>query len=104
MSLKYVVPFYLLSNVVFSNNCDPPTCTTNGEYLADSCICAKYYICDASLNAIEYNCAAGTLWDVNTNICNWDYLVECMDYTQCGIIAGVLSFLFEKFRWILYRK
>ncbi|KAF9797981.1 hypothetical protein SFRURICE_020747 [Spodoptera frugiperda] len=38
--------------------------------------CSKYYSCSNG-KKIEKSCVPGTLFDVNLQVCNWDYLVDC---------------------------
>ena len=60
------------------------SCTTDGYFPSNDC--SSYYQCFNSIK-VEITCPIGTLFDQNTNVCNWASLVTCSSAIQLAVTS-----------------
>jgi len=70
-------------------NCQAFECPSANGIFADPSdkTCHRYYIC-ANGNPTEYNCAPGTVFDPNLQICNFESNYQCGDGTTVSPTTG----------------
>ena len=76
LNIKYIILF-TIHIIVAPTNCG------SLRFHPDPCSKNAYYECWQGVPT-RYECAAGTVWDVSIDDCNWDYLVYPSTPDPCG--------------------